>query len=212
MKTNRRTGFKRRARSPFSILLPTVCSAALALAFSVSAAEETTATDPDLKNVTADGTVSKQASAAPLSPRVAEVIKMVDAEVSTQVIVTYIESAATAPQPTEQDIIAMKEHKVDDEIVKLLLKRGAAARIASNDAKKEALLRVVESRRATTGGIDAESYDYFRAYYLQPRAMAAANQRLYPYYGVYGPRSYRYGAPAFYGAPIFGQPPYYGYR
>jgi len=147
-----------------------------------------------------------------LSSGIAEILKLADAGVSTEVITTYIETSPLKLQPTEQDVIALKEHNVPDEVVKLLLKRGAQARDTATQARNEAILQIVASRRAASGGIDPESHEYFRAYYLQPRAVAAANQRLYPYFGPYSVGSYTYGPAFSYGGPLVARPAYRGYR
>jgi len=115
-------------------------------------------------------------------------------------------------QPTDQDVIALKKHNVSDDVVKLLLKRGAQARDTATQVRNEAILQAVESRRAVSGGIDPESHDYFRAYYLQPRAVAAANQRLYPYSGLYSVGGYAHGSAFSYGVPLAARPVYRGYR
>jgi hypothetical protein len=151
---------------------------------------------------------SNQPPAVALSPGIAEILKLADAGVSADIILTYVESSPAGPQPTEIDIIALKEHKVPDEVVKLLLRRSATARNEATKARNEAVLQVVESRRAVTGGLDPESYDYFRAYHLQPRAVASANQRLYPHAGPYAPRGYGYGPVFTYGVPLAGRPGY----
>jgi len=193
-------------------LSPTLLSmvSALAVLWATKAVAEIT--EPVTNAVVAD--VAKAASPSNLPPAVVlsagitEILKLADAGVSTEVITTYIETSPLKLQPTEQDVIALKAHNVPDEVVNLLLRRGAQARDAATQARNEAILQIVESRLAASGGIDPESHDYFRTYYLQPRAVAAANQRLDPYYG----RGYGYG-PAFnYGVPFPARPVYRGYR
>jgi hypothetical protein len=166
---------------------------------------------PATNSVTAQagGTVSPtNQSTTALSPGVNEILRLADAGVSADVLVAYIDSAPALPQLTSHDIIALKKKNVPDEVVKMILTRGAAARQAATALRNEALINYVESRRAIAGGVDPESYDYFRMYYLQPRADAAANQRLYPYYGPYG-RAYTYGP---YGVPWSGRSAYRGFR
>jgi len=158
------------------------------------------------------GTNTSQSSSAAISPGVTEILKMADAGVSAEVIKTYVESSPVAPQPTDDDVIAMKKHNVGDDVVTLLLKRGAEARSRTAVAKQEAVAQVISTRRASSGGFEPESYDYFRHYYLQPRALASANQRLYPYYGPYFARPYGYGSVYGYGAPVSGRPYYRGFR
>ena len=154
-------------------------------------------------------TSTNQAASNGLSPGVQEILKMADAEVSMDVIKTYVETSPTAFRPTDEDIIALRKHKVTDDVVTLLMKRGAEARTAAAKAKNEAVASVMASRRAASGGFEPESYDYFRYHYLQPRAMASAYQRLYPYYQPYygSPYAYGFGRP-FSGRPYYPGPPY----
>jgi hypothetical protein len=155
---------------------------------------------------------TNQPSGTTISPGVTEILKMADAGVSAEVIKTYVETSPVAPQPTDDDVIAMKKHNVGDDVVTLLLKRGAEVRTKTAAAKQEAVAQVVSARRASSGGFEPESYDYFRHYYLQPRALASANQRLYPYYGPYFARPYGYGSVYGYGAPVSGRPYYRSFR
>jgi hypothetical protein len=155
-------------------------------------------------------TTPNKAATTLLSQGVVEIVKMADAGVSMEVIKTYIESSPKAFAPTDDDVIALKKHNVGDDVVTLLLKRGAEARAKATAAKNEAVAQVLSSRRASSGGFEPESYDYFRYYYLQPRALASANQRLYPYYGPYFSRPYAYGPIYGYGAPTRSY--YRGYR
>jgi hypothetical protein len=125
-------------------------------------------------------TTNQQPSQA-LAPGVKDILQLADAGVSSEVIKSYVEYSATPYQPTGPDIIALKAHNVSDEIVTLLLKRGAQVRTAIAQARSDALTRALSARKGSSG-LDPESYDYFRYYYLQPRALASAYERLFPYY------------------------------
>jgi len=130
---------------------------------------------------------------ASYSPGVSELLKMADAGVSGQVIKTYVECSTTAYHLTDVDVIALKKHNVSDEVVTLLLQRGAQARAAAAQARTEALARALSAKRTVSGGLDPESYEYFRYYYLQPRALAGSSQNFYtPYPASFG---YPYGYP-----------------
>ena len=147
---------------------------------------------------------SEQPATFPLSPAVAAVVKMADANVSPEVLKAYIESSPPTAPLAEADIIALKQHNVADEVATLLIKQGAKTRALEVQKKNEAIIRGVAARNAKFGGMDPESYDYFQYYYLQPRAMASAYQRLYPYYG---PGALFYGS-----SPRLGRSPYgYGW-
>jgi hypothetical protein len=130
-----------------------------------------------------------QAAAPGVSTGVSEILRMADAGVSPDVLKAYLDSEATVPKVTDADIIALKQHQVPDEVTTLLLKRQGEARVAASKNRQEALQQLVAARRAVAGGLDRESYAYFQYYYLQPRAVASANQRLAPYsYYAYYPR------------------------
>jgi hypothetical protein len=142
-----------------------------------------------------------------LSPIVNEVLTMAAADVTTPVLKTYVECSPMAYQLSEADVIALKKARVADEVVTVLLQRGAEIRAAYYSAKKEAAARAAVPRTAT-GGLDPESYDYFQHYYLQSRTLATVSQNL-PVYGYtgFGP-AYGYGSPYAYGAPYWGRPGY----
>ena len=138
------------------------------------------------------------------STGVDEVLKMMKAGVSTEVIKTYIENSEIAYNLSGADIIALKEHAVPDELATAMVKRGAALRGQGAQAGNLTLAAIGNNRSYRP--LDPESYDYFQYYYLYPRTLASANQRLYsvnpPSFGY---RPYSYG---FYGpAPFHPLPP-----
>jgi hypothetical protein len=112
------------------------------------------------------------------------------------VIKSYVECSPIAYQPTDEDVIALKKHYVADEVVTLMLNRGAQVRAALTQARNDAFTRALTSKRMASGGLDPESYDYFQHYYLQPRALASAYERLAPYSFSPFPYPYRYPASA----------------
>jgi hypothetical protein len=156
----------------------------------------------------AQGLATNQPLIVAQSPGASEIVKMVDAGVSTEVIKAYIECSPTAWQPTDADVIALKKHNVPDEVATLLLKRGAQARTAVARAKQDAVARAMSARRMASGGLDPESYDYFQYYYLQPRAMASAYERLSPYYYPWFPYRYGYHSMAAFDRSLYNRPIY----
>lgn len=152
------------------------------------------------------------AQAAPpgagLLPEVAGVIRLAEAGVSGEVITAYIEAAPVSGPLTEADIIALKQKSVGDDVTKLLLRRGAVARVAVVEARQAATAQAVAERRVAAGGFDPEGYDYFQYYHLQPRTMASVRERLYGGPGArrYG-WGYRYGT--LYGPGFAGRPPHH---
>jgi hypothetical protein len=141
----------------------------------------------------------------PLSPATVEILKMMEAGVSMDVIRAYIENAQMPAQLSAEDVITLKRRGVPDDITTALLKHGAEVRRRNAQAGASAVptpnsspVRVAPASPAY-GGLDPDSYAYFYHYYLQPRAMASAYRRLglIPL-GVYTP-----GGPSF----SFGFPP-----
>ncbi|MBE7500005.1 MAG: hypothetical protein HS113_06775 [Verrucomicrobiales bacterium] len=141
--------------------------------------------------------VSAPAPLGELSPLVREVIQMSEAGVSANVIQAYVEASESLEQLSAPDLIALKTHGIADDLVTGMVQRSAKARALDARQKADAVARLVAARNARSGGVDPESYDYFRLYYLQPRALAAAYERLGPYARpVYAPGWYgRYGPP-----------------
>jgi hypothetical protein len=142
---------------------------------------------------------------AGLTPEVAGLVKMLNAGVSKEVVKSYIENSPMAWYPSPTDIIALKEQAVPDEIITAMLKRGAGVK-ATAERRRTNVTTVITlpNRRASPGGLDPESYEYFQHYYLHPRTLESVYQRLGRYYPPYSPYGYPYGYPPRY-------PGYYGF-
>jgi hypothetical protein len=149
------------------------------------------------------------ATNAPLSPGIADLLKLADAEVSPLVIKTFIECSPAALQPTSADLIALKTHGVSDEIMTLLLQRGAQTRVATAQGKADAEHRAQAVKRLAAGGFDPEGYDYFQYYHLRTRTLATVAQQLGPYGYTALPPGYGFAGTYGYG-PRFGYPGRYG--
>jgi hypothetical protein len=137
---------------------------------------------------------------------VIEVLRMAEEEVTTPVLKTYVECSPMAYQLSESDVIALKQARVADEVVTVLLRRGAAIRAALYSARKEAAARAATPAPAPSG-LDPESYEYFQFYHLQSRTLATVSQNFAPGYGF----GYGYGPAFAYGYP-YGRHPGYGPR
>jgi hypothetical protein len=159
---------------------------------------------------------SKKAHESDPNECIADLLKMLDAGVSKDVIRTFIESSPNVCYPTATEIISLKQRGLPDDLTTVLIKRGAELRtqaVNSLPAQATAASVVVPAREATrnrSGQLDPESYEYFQYYYLQPRALASAYQRMgyygYPYNsGLYSP----YGFGSYWG-PGFAGPRYFG--
>ena len=148
----------------------------------------------------------------PVSRGANEIIKLLEAGVSKDVIKTYVETSPTLPKPTAADIIALKEHGVSDDIMTALLKRTPDARpnLPSPGAPNPPPSQQQQDMAGPVSPPDAapapppvsyyDSYDYFQRYYLLPRTLANVNQTLG--YSVVSPYAYAYPypyAPVFYG-------------
>jgi hypothetical protein len=149
------------------------------------------------------------ASTAKPAAGVEQILQMVHAGVSKEVIKAYIESAPIAYELSAADIIALKNEGVPDELTTAIIKRGAELRTEVAQANAAQAARLGSPRRyGSYRGLDPEGYDYFQYYYLYPRTLAAANQRLYSSSSTFTP----YPAFGFYGPSPFNPMPPYAFR
>jgi hypothetical protein len=122
----------------------------------------------------------------PLSQGIGEILQMADAGVSKDVLETFIESSPIPYQLTSGDIIALKQKGIGDNITVAIMKHGAKLRAERAQAAavggSAAAQSVPAVYRASLGGLDPDSYQYFQYFYLHPRTLASVYQRL----GVYG--------------------------
>jgi len=141
-----------------------------------------------------------------------EILKMLQAGVSKDVVKAYIETAQVASHLSAADLVTLKERGVPDELTLALMKRGAElaaqasqagastvvpAKVSGSLSLNE-LVAALRSGQLNPGSPDPEGYDYFRYYYLYPRTLASANERLYssyPWFPGYGPYFPGYGSP-----------------
>jgi hypothetical protein len=161
--------------------------------------------------VAADTARDHSPGATALAPNgLKEVLKMVDAGISKDIIRMFIQNSTVACDLSADDIIALKQRGVPDEIAMALLKRSAelkaqASPISAGSPPAGPAAAAVSVTIPNYGGIDPESYAYFYHYYLHPRTLASVYQRL----GVYGPAYpngfYPPNGPFY--SPQFGVPP-----
>jgi len=107
-------------------------------------------------------------------------------------------------------VIGLKEHGATDDLTTALLKRGAEIR-ARGEASPGVAAPVFAGAQPGPFHLDPEGYDYFQYYYLYPRTLASAYERL----GFYGPPPYGYGYYPAYGASFsfgYGYPRRLGFR
>src|SRR5690349_8417938 len=80
----------------------------------------------------ASGTAGDPAQmAAYNSAGVSDVLKMVDAKVDPVVIKAYIQNSSTAYNPSANEIVALKQHGVSDDVLTAMLVRGGEMRAQS---------------------------------------------------------------------------------
>jgi hypothetical protein len=128
---------------------------------------------------------------------VQDVVKMMEAGVSKEVLKAYVENNRFDYVPTAQDLILLKQHAVPDDITTALVKRSAEAQAQ----KPQTPASVTGAINLAQLEMDPEGYSYFQHYYLFPRTLAYVYDRL----------GYAQGFPGYY-FPL-GQPfgPGYGY-
>jgi hypothetical protein len=158
---------------------------------------------------------AEKPSVATNSPGIAEILKMAEAGVSKDVMKTYVEHSSIAYDPSPEELIALKERLVADEIVTALLKRGAEVKAQTSPANRPVAAPAIVRDLSTGGYLDPDSYDFWWYHYAYPRALSYSYRTLYPYqlwpgYNYYEPFA---GAP-FYsaGVPRYGFSRVYGGR
>jgi hypothetical protein len=107
-------------------------------------------------------------------PGVQEVLRMLKAGVSKDVIRVYIESSPKPYHLVGTDLIALKQASVPDELTTAMLKRGPELRLQVAERPPVPAL----SRAGRSGALDPESYDFWWYHYAYPRTLAYANERM----------------------------------
>jgi len=137
------------------------------------------------------------------SAAIQEILRMLEAGVSKEVVKAYVESATIASKPTAADMIALKQRGVPDEITVALLKRSAQLSPPVRPENSQPMPNFAALPRYATNAanpayLDPESYEYFQYHYLYPRTLASAYDRLglYPWAGpwAYYPGYYAHGS------------------
>jgi hypothetical protein len=157
--------------------------------------------------------VAQDASSSQANPAVAQtapgnnaadILKMLDAGVSTDVIKTYIRTSPGGWNLGASDLITLKQRGVADDLTVELLNHHAPVSSAQQMPIAPIATSAPQTIVVRTARPDPEGYDFFQHYYLFPRTLAYANQTLgyAPYY------SYGYGYPRRFGGPSPGYRPY----
>ncbi len=161
---------------------------------------------------------------AKLPPIADQVLKLYQAGVSNTVIEAYIAQAPVTRPLSAPDVLVLKQKGVPDELAVALLKRAAPSATAARQGQQRpppAAANAVApppSSQVTPpsafAGMDPESYEFWWYHYAYPRALAAANERLfssyqqfyrypadYGFYGFYPPLAFPPQPPGRFGAP-----------
>jgi hypothetical protein len=131
---------------------------------------------------------------------------MLQAGVSKDVIKAYIATADTVSHLSAADIVSLKEHGLPDDLTMALMKRWEELTATANQAAQaktvpgmggttnlDALVAALEGSQHDGGNLNPEGYDYFRHYYLDPRAIASANREIYSSYPPWAFAPYSWG-------------------
>lgn len=156
---------------------------------------------------TADGGGSPPATLNISSPAVSDVVKMVDAKVDPTVIKAFVQNATTTFNPSANDLIALKNHGVPDEILTAMLERGAQVRTQIAQALQKAPAATPSyTAPPMAPPVAAEPAPTYASY---PADYAPYSDYSYGYPAAYSyPYSYGYG----YSYPYYSSYwPYYGY-
>ena len=141
----------------------------------------------------------KAAKAAPeLSSAVKEILTLVDAGISKDVIKIYIENLPAVRRLNAADLVALKERGVPDEIATALMKRGTESSV--EQANRPVAAPAIVQQFSSGGELDPDSYDFFFYHYAYPRALSYSYQRLaryQPSYYSYPGVVYPYGVPSY---------------
>jgi len=120
--------------------------------------------------------VAVPSSPVKISSTVADIIRMMDAGVSKEVIHVYIENSP-ARATTPDDLIALKQHAAPDNLTTALIKRTSEAKTQSIQTREKPAGPPPIFRNPSR--LDPEGYDFWYYHYACPRALSAGG--LYPY-------------------------------
>jgi len=166
----------------------------------VSSALEVTGTAS--AGLTANG-AAQGAATLGYSPGIRDVLKMVDAKVDVTVITAYIKNSPTAYNPNANEIIALKQRGVGDDVVTTLIQRGGEVRAqAMQQGAQTPAVAAPAIPSVSTGpyGYGAQQpYPYADGYpayydYAGDPYSYYAGYPYYPYYPYYS-SFYNYGYP-----------------
>jgi hypothetical protein len=141
---------------------------------------------------------------------VEDVLKMSRAQVSDDVIATYIQNTGTIYSLGPNDIVYLKDQGVSDRIVNTMLdQRRIANEVAAQAQQQQAAAQTPEPVAENSGPVTTPAYSDQQATAPAPAQPAASSLYVIPYptpaYPYYG-RSYSY--PYYYSYPSYSSYPY----
>ena len=142
--------------------------------------------------------VTAAASRAASRVSLADVLKMVEAGVSPDVIRAFLENSSSAYDPNASDLIVLKTNGVPDSVTTAMMKRAAEIKAINETKKTESMARASAAFEAGPVAMDPESYDFWWYTHGLPRAMASSIRQNDPYPGI---APYGYGGYGGYYSP-----------
>ena len=120
-------------------------------------------------------------SASSRSRSIDDILKLADASLSKDVLLSFVASSSTFYNLSAADIIALKEHGVADDVITALLKRDGEVKNSVAAARGTTAAPAIVRRLSTDGYLDPESYDFWFYHYAYPRALSESYRMLAPY-------------------------------
>jgi hypothetical protein len=146
------------------------------------ASSETATTRPEPQSKKPEAPVC---ATAVYSPNIQEMLKLADAKVSADVLKSFVEHSTITCQPSAAEIIALKERGVTDEVITVLMNRGAQIQAQASSTRARVAMPTIVRDLSTGGHLDPESYDFWYYHYAYPRALSYSYETLPPYYPPY---------------------------
>lgn len=142
---------------------------------------------PMVKATQAPAVVVSQAQPV-FSPGVAEIVRMLDAKVDPEVVKAYINASSLAYHPGAEEIIALKQRGVPDDVITTMLERGAELRgqpaVAAPPATPAMTTTAPLTPPYASTVVPDYAYDYGYAGY--PSASYWDGYYAYPWYAGWG--------------------------
>jgi hypothetical protein len=191
---------------------PLIASMAVCLSFFQGLAQDTPATQPTSTAATATATATS-AQTVKLPYGVEDVLKMSRAQVSDDVIATYIQNNGTIYNLGPNDIVYLKEQGVSDRIVNTMLdQRRIANEVAAQAQQQQAAAQTSAAAVDNTGPVATPAYSEQQAAAPAVTQPAASSLYVIPYptpsYPYYSRPYYSYSYPYYSSYPYYHSYPY----